>query len=73
MYYGSTKGIRIAADLAEKLGAIVWYCPDATIAAILDPLIRKFIEKRFGSLPPDIQRRATSRLAESQTPAVAGD
>jgi hypothetical protein len=52
-----TKTIRIAADLADMLQGIAAFDATAgTPAAVLDPLIRRAVEKKFARLPPAVRR-----------------
>jgi hypothetical protein len=56
-----TRHLRVAADLAKMLGEIAWF-QRVSVAEIVDPLLRKVIERRFNALPPDVRARAEARI-----------
>lgn len=72
MYDGPTKPVRIAADLAEKLGHVIRFgdSPAETIAALLDPAIRPLVEARYRQLPETLREHLESSDGV-RTPAPA--
>lgn len=71
MYDGPTKAVRIAADLAEKLGLVMRFgdVPAETIAALLDPAIRPLVEALYQQLPAALRDHLEMAGPEVRTPA----
>lgn len=67
----ATRTIRIRADLAEMLAAVIRHGSDRS-HALLDPIIRPHVESLFRRLPETDRRYAEERIARLQSPTPAG-
>lgn len=66
-----TKLVRIAEDLAEKLGWIRETSSDVTTAEFLDPLIRPAIDERYAQIADAVEQIKAVRARHS--PAGTAD
>lgn len=57
-----TRLVRLPSDLSEKLAVLAWH-DESTMSAIIEPMIRSQIEKRFASLPESLRTLAETRIA----------
>jgi hypothetical protein len=59
----STRQVRIAPDIHQKLSAISDFDGSQTIGELIDPLIREEIERRYAALPSHVRQTVEDRAA----------
>lgn len=62
-----TSVVRMTRDLAVKLHAVCRF-EDVDAADFIDPVVRKFIERKFAELPADFQRKVLAKAGIVGTP-----
>jgi hypothetical protein len=58
-----TRLVRVPADLAEMLSAIVWHDRNVVIPELIEPLIRPTVKRMYDRLPKDARERAAARIS----------